>query len=289
MRGRFSDYLVILSRRDPAVFLAASTVSSIGSFMTSIALPLAVYRMTGSVSLLALVWLLRVIASFVALPFGGVVADTSDRRGVMVACNLVSAVADVVMWMGFARVSLPLLLSGVTLLQASDRFFGPASSALFPVFFERGQLPVANSLRKGLSQVVGLVGPAIGGLLAEITGIGWLFLIDGASFILSTAMILTVHCPRVSRPAIPRSVRAFFSRLGEGLGEAAHTPVVVVYLLVGALGAVAARLFDIVGVQITQDVLKTGPGLRRHFRPLRCRFRFGSHAGFRGPEDRSPR
>lgn len=257
MRGKLSDYFTVWNQNS-SLFFIAGVISNMGSYLTAIAIPLAVYKMTGSVSLLALVWLWRIVISFACLPFSGVIADLYNRKNIMLVSNAMSVVADAIMFFGLLQSNVPLLLAGVCILQAGDRFFTPASTAVFPSFFEPDQLPVANSVRRALSQAISFVGPAAGGVLAAALGINWLFLLDGISFVASSMIIVLIRLDFKFSGRTSRTVRGFFDRLGEGFTEAARTPSVVLYLVVGALGAVAARLIDIIGVYITQEILGTG-------------------------------
>jgi hypothetical protein len=56
-----------------------------------------------------------------------------------------------------------------------------------------------------------------------------------------------------------RSVPTFFAAVSEGVKQAVSSVPVVVYLVTGVAGAATARLFDIMGVYITQEVLGLGP------------------------------
>ncbi|MHB8947190.1 MAG: MFS transporter, partial [Bacillota bacterium] len=184
-RGTFNDYLLVVRRPQAAAFLSASLVSGAGSALTAIAVPIAVYQMTSSLAALGTTWVVRIVVSFATLPLAGVVADRYDRRKTMVVSNYASILADGLMLLGFIAPDLRLLMAGLAILQAANRFHGPASAALFPRFFAPDELPVANSAKTAVGQAVSLAAPALGGLLAHGWGIVPLFILDAVSFLVA--------------------------------------------------------------------------------------------------------
>ncbi len=260
LRGTLGDYWIILHRKKPALLFSAGFISSLGSTLTGIAVPLAAYEMTGSMGALAGVWLLRIVASVVALPISGVMADRYNRKGIMVFNNMLSILADVIMAVAVWISRLDVLLAGVVLLQVAERFYSPAARAAFPHFFSRDELAVANSLRVASTRLVDLAGPAMGGVLAASLGVTALFVIDAASFLVAALLIALIDFGRehLAQP-VDKTVGAVLSQMREGLQQAVGSLPVLVYLAAGVVGAFCARLFDIIGVYITQDVLNTGP------------------------------
>ncbi len=267
-RGTFSDYLLVVRRPQAAAFLSASLISGAGSALTTIAVPIAVYQMTSSLAALGTTWVIRIVVSFITLPLAGVVADRYDRRKTMVVSNYASILADGLMLLGFVAPDLRLLMAGLAVLQAANRFHGPASAALFPRFFAPDELPVANSAKAAVGQVVSLAAPALGGLLAHGWGIAPLFVLDAVSFLVAAVIIARIRLNTeartrdTSRPGSPTAayrVRSFVVDMRDGLlASVASTPALV-YLVTGAVGAASARLVDVIGVPLTLDVLRLGP------------------------------
>lgn len=259
-RGTLGDYWIILRRKKAALLFSGGFISNLGSTLTSIAVPLAAYKMTGSMSGLAGVWLLRIIASVSVLPLSGVIADRYNRKGVMLLTNMLSILADMILLLAVWISRLDILLAGVGLLQVAERFYTPAARAAFPHFFRTDELPVANSLRVASTRVVDLAGPAIGGVLAGRLGVTPLFVIDAMSFLVAALCIALIDFGQehLAQP-VDKTVGKILSQMREGFQQAVGSAPVVVYLMAGVVGAFCARLLDIVGVYITQDVLKTGP------------------------------
>jgi DHA3 family tetracycline resistance protein-like MFS transporter len=105
-----------------------------------------------------------------------------------------------------------------------DAFFNPASTAIVPDLLPEELLPQANALQ-GLVRpmAVRLVGPAIGGFVVAAVGPGVAFLVDGASFLVSMALLAAIAA-RPVRAAGGASLRRTFAEVGEGLAFVRRTP-----------------------------------------------------------------
>jgi MFS family permease len=93
-------------RGDIRRLAAASAISGTGDWAATIALSLAVYAKTGSAVWLSMTFLLTRLPSALVAPVSGIMADRLDRRGVMIACDLLGAVT----YAGMAVTSAPLPL-----------------------------------------------------------------------------------------------------------------------------------------------------------------------------------
>jgi predicted MFS family arabinose efflux permease len=92
-------------------------------------------------------------------------------------------------------------------------FFMPASGALVPQTVSVQHLQRANALM-GLSRsVTQVAGPAIGGLLVAVIGPGWVFAIDGATFVVSAISLALLRVP----PIEGKSQSNFWTELADGL------------------------------------------------------------------------
>lgn len=105
---------------------------------------------------------------------GGMVADTKDRRSIMLATQsalaLTAAALAALTWSGQASVGAIYLLSAAT--AASAAFNNPAQQSLIPNLVPRAHLTNAVSLNTLNWQVGTITGPALAGLLIGATSTG---------------------------------------------------------------------------------------------------------------------
>ena len=120
---------------------------------------------------LGLIGLVQFVPLFVLTPISGWTADRLDRRYIARAvvslemlCALILFLAT---WGGF--ISLPILFGVAALLGVARAFAGPALGALAPNLVPREILPQAIALSSTAWQTGAIAGPAIGGILYDIT------------------------------------------------------------------------------------------------------------------------
>ena len=181
-----------------AVFLA-QVVNTAGSGISTVALPLLVFRGAGIVA----TGLVFVVVSLPGLLFGlhaGALADRFNRKTLVVAGNLIQGT----LLAGTPATYREFGVAGVAGLAFASRTFGvfasPATSAALPeIAGERyqqllGKLTALNFLAQA-------VGPALGGALVGLVGAPDAILGDAASFILAGALIATIQSFDQSRAA----------------------------------------------------------------------------------------
>jgi MFS family permease len=178
--------------RDFRLLWTAMTVSLLGDGVFYVAIAWQVYELSDAPTALSMVGLAMSLSQVVFLLLGGVASDRLDRRRVMLAADLVRAMAIGVLGLLALAGSLQLwhLVILATLYGIGAGFFGPAFDAIVPDLVPDGLLAQANSLDQILRPVaLRLAGPAVGGWLIAAWGTGGAFLLDAASFLVSAAML----------------------------------------------------------------------------------------------------
>jgi MFS family permease len=211
--GRFES-LAILRRRDFRLLFLGQGVSVLGDRMVAVALAFAVLEVGGSASEVGLVlaagWLPLVLTVLV----GGVVADRTSRRAVMVTVDLVRVVSQgamaALLIAGTAEVWLLAVLAGVT--GAATGFFGPAATGLLPEVVPEDELLPANALRSTAVSGSEIVGPIVAGVLVAAAGAGWAIAADAATFAVSAICLIMLRPPARA----PREPSSFLADLRDG-------------------------------------------------------------------------
>lgn len=172
----------------------ARFISVVGSMAAYTALVDLVYGKTGGSSIwLAATLLLTIGAVGLFEPLGGLVADRIDRKSALIWSDLVGAALFAVL----ALVGAPWLLLAVALLTAiAETPFRAGSVAAIPNLVQDDALIAKANGWVGVGGNLGItVGPALGGLLAFWLGAGPVFLLNGASFVVSALLVWSIRAP----------------------------------------------------------------------------------------------
>ena len=120
---------------------------------------------------LGLIGLVQFVPLFVLTPISGWAADRLDRRYIARAVILLEMLCALILfgstWGGV--ISLPILFGVAALLGVARAFAGPALGAMAPNLVPREILPNAIALSSTAWQTGAIAGPALGGILYDVT------------------------------------------------------------------------------------------------------------------------
>ena len=242
--------LEVLRGREFRLLFAGQAVSGLGNQMAGIALAFAVLEVGGSASAVGLVLGAGALALVAALLAGGVVADRTSRRAVMLGADLVRVASQgataALLILGSPAPWLLAVLAAAS--GAAAGFFLPAATGLLPEVVPDDQLQPANGLRATATSVGEIVGPLTAGLLVAGVGAGWAVAADAATFAVSAAFLALLRPPErvVSRGAsfaadLRAGWRAFVARRWVWTFVAYFGVSTTLWGAIGVLGPVTAE------------------------------------------------
>jgi Na+/melibiose symporter-like transporter len=197
MRGRHEGerVLAVLRRRDFALLWFAGLISLTGDWMLAVALPVAVYELTGSALATGGILITNKLAALALGSVAGVFVDRWDRRRTMVVANLVRAPLLLLLFAVDSAERVWIVYVVAAALSAVGQFFRPAENALLPRLVGEEFLVPANALNALNDNLGRLVGPALGGLAAAWIGLGGVAAVDAASYLVAAVMIAAIAVP----------------------------------------------------------------------------------------------
>jgi MFS family permease len=258
---------LLLRRREFGLVWTGGLISMVGDWILWIALPVRVFELTGSAFATGLLVAFRLAPEIVLGTVAGVFVDRWDRRRVLVVANVVQAAALLplllldsaeTVWIAY-----PVMAVSAVLFAFSE----PAENAYLPRLVDRSELPEANALNSLNNSLARLAGPAAGGLLFVVGGLGAVTVIDALTFLVGGALIAAVRTPGV--PQAPESAESDSAaashalvRLArewlDGLRAIRSSRVVSVLLGVNAVTAVGEGVFAVMFLVWVERVLFSG-------------------------------
>jgi MFS family permease len=160
-------------------------ISFSGSLMQSAAILWQVYALTHDPLALGVVGLVRLVPIFIFGILSGVVADSTDRRKLMIFTQAgMAALALAFAAFSFAGTMTVGLLYLLTMASAVfGAFDSPARQSLIPALVPREDLANAFSLNSTMLQAASALGPALAGLMIGRSEVGWVYVINAVSFL----------------------------------------------------------------------------------------------------------
>jgi predicted MFS family arabinose efflux permease len=182
-------------RSYPAVFRLwlAQAVSLVGDWFTLIALSVLVSAETrGSGLAVSGLLLVQILPTVVVGPLAGVLADTLDRKRLLVAIDLIRAVIVLAFVLASGSGRLPLLYALAFLHFSVSTVFEPTRAALLPRLVRGDDLVAASTLSTITWSVMTALGGAIGGFVLAAVGVRAAFVVDSLTFLVSAALIAPI-------------------------------------------------------------------------------------------------
>ena len=170
-------------------------VSSIGSGLSAFGLSVYAYRLTGRASAVALVTLLGFLPGVLLGAPAGVLADRRDRRLLMVAGDLSSALGPLFILACLARGEAALwqVCAGAAFGSACSSLVEPAYRATLSDLLSEEDYTRAAGLVNAAASAKYLVAPALAGYLLTVADLRLLLALDAGTFLLTCLSTLAVR------------------------------------------------------------------------------------------------
>ncbi len=255
-------YIHLLRRnRNYRYLWSGQVVSLLGDWFNLIASASLIAALTQSGVAVGGLFVIRMLAQFVATPFAGVAADRYNRKHLLILADLGRALAVA----GFLLVREPgqvWLLYVLTAIQlALSGFFYPARNAILPDIVSRRELGAANALSSATWSVMLAFGAALGGIVAGQWGARPAFVIDVLTFLLSALLISRIVYHHDATLTGDRSVASAIRQYVDGLRYLTrHKDTLAIALHKGAFGLFVAGGFQVVQVALAERVFVIGEG-----------------------------
>ena len=203
----------------------AQIASLFGDWFNIIASSTLLAQLTGAGAALGGLFAIRMLASFVASPLAGVLADRYNRKHILIVTDLLRAAVVLCfllirkpnhVWLLFALTAVQVGISGV---------FFPVRVAILPEVATRRLLGAANALTSATWSTLLAIGAAAGGLFAGAFGIPAAFVLDAATYVVSAVLLVRMPYAAAKRRSgadgapvrIAAAVRAGAAEYAEGL------------------------------------------------------------------------
>src|SRR6478735_1658366 len=250
-RGLLVDVRPLAESRAFRAWWLGSSLSALGSQLTSFALIYYVWSTTHRADLVGGLALAQVLPTIVAALVGGALADRGDRRRLVIVTRvgqlLGSVILAVVVTAGIE--SVPLLYLVVAIETAFGAAGAPANRSFTARLLPAPRLTAGLALSRLADQVSLLAGPMVAGVVIALWNVEACFVIDAVTFL--AAMYGTLRLP-VMRP-LDSLARPDLQGLRGAVRLVITTPVILGAFLADLAATVLAMpfaLFPVINDQV---------------------------------------
>ncbi|HEV3236033.1 MAG TPA: MFS transporter [Gemmataceae bacterium] len=236
--------------------LTGNMLASVGTQMQSVAVGWELYQRTGSATALGLVGLVQFLPVILLSLPAGHAADHFSRKGLLMGAQALMASASLgLASLSFMQGPIPLMYACLLVVGISQAFNSPARWALVAMVVPEGALANAMTWNSSGWQIASVVGPALGGLVIEQTGMaGFAFLLTALCCLSCTVLVALLHPRPTKRLREPASLRTLLA----GVNFVWSNPIILATItldLFAVLFGGATALLPI----YAKDILQVGP------------------------------
>ncbi|MER7927993.1 MFS transporter [Streptomyces sp. NPDC096057] len=188
----------------------AGLISTFGSFLTFVAVPVQIKELTGSAAAVGAVGAVELVPLIVFGLYGGALADAWDKRklivwtevGLGVLCGALlfnSLLPRPAVWPLYVIAALTSVLGAIQ---------RPALDSLWPRIVAHEHMTAASALNSLRWTVGGVTGPAVAGVVVAYAGLPYAFAADTVTYAISVALIVRIAASPGAHEARKPSLRS---------------------------------------------------------------------------------
>ena len=247
-----------LRHRNYRLFLTGQIISTVGTWMQSVAMPWLALQLTHSGFLVGLVLAAQFLPVLVGGPLGGLIADRYRKRNVLLVAQVLFMIPPFVLFAlsasGQAQYWMVVVAAFAT--GTVNLFDVPARQAFVIEMVGRQDLMNAIALNSSVFNASAVIGPSIAGLLIATVGVPICFLANSLSYLAAIVALLMMR--DLPSPGPRRDDLPFIERLAEGASYAWREKVVGMLLIaVGVFSLFAMNRLTLVPL-FADEVLHVG-------------------------------
>jgi len=219
------DLTPLRTSRDYRLVYIGQSVSFLGSMVTYVAVPYQMYALTHSALAVGLLGAAELIPLLATALIGGALADVYDRRRLVILAEAGMAAGCLLLVLN-ARATHPSVLALYALAALMAGLGGlhrPALESMTPRLVGRDLMPAVAALQAFRGNFAMILGPAVGGSLIALAGVGGAYAADLGSFLVSLVALAFVGAVPPPDGAAPAGRAAIV----EGLRYALSRPLLM--------------------------------------------------------------
>ncbi len=227
VRGLALDITPLRQSRDLRFLFGGQAINVIGSQMRMLTVPYLVFIITNSSLAVGLISLAQFIPQLITSWIGGALADTMDRRRLLLWTQVLllftSAAFTTAAFIGTPKLwYLFMLVACASGIGAVDN---PTRRAALPRLVGREQMANALAINQIITQLGGILGPSLGGLILAKFGPAPALLVDTVTFGVSVVSLLFI-APLPPSEEAKRSQTSGLAGIKQGLVFLKDTPII---------------------------------------------------------------
>ncbi|OPJ55853.1 MFS transporter [Alkalithermobacter paradoxus] len=179
------------------IVVTGQIISLLGNAIQRFCMSLYILDLTGSAAIFSTILAISTIPYILFAPIAGLLADTINRKKIMLFLDFISAILmgvySIVVISG--RDNIIIVGSVMFLLSTIYTLYSPSVTACIPQIVDKEKLAPANGIIQQVGAIVNLVGPIVAGILYSFVGIKTIVILNAMSFLIAAILEIFLEIP----------------------------------------------------------------------------------------------
>ncbi|AOY74654.1 MFS transporter [Clostridium formicaceticum] len=179
------------------IVVIGQIISLLGNAILRFCMSLYILDLTGSAAVFSRILAISTIPYILFAPIAGLLADTINRKKIMLYLDFFSSILMGVysMILISGRDSTMIVGGVMFILSIIYTLYSPAVTACIPQIVDKEKLASANGIIQQVAAIVNLVGPIIAGILYSFVDIKTIVILNAASFLIAAILEVFLKVP----------------------------------------------------------------------------------------------
>lgn len=186
----------ILKNKNFSFLMLGQLISLIGTGIQNFSLSLYVLQITGSTTQFASTLAVSLIPKIILAPINGVLVDWLNKKKIIIYSDFFCGFLIMIYFFIFklnGTITIKQIYILSILLSAISTLFEPAISSIIPIIVEKNKLVDANGINSTMKIIPQILSPIIASILFSLSGLYYIFLLNGLSFIFSAFLEVFIN------------------------------------------------------------------------------------------------
>ncbi|MHC1683163.1 MAG: MFS transporter [Clostridiaceae bacterium] len=186
-----------MKNKNFVIVVIGQIISLFGNAIQRFCMSLYILDLTGSAAIFSGILAISTIPYILFAPIAGLLADTVNRKKIMVYLDFFSAALMAIYSIIILSGRDNTVIVGIVMFMLSIIYtlYSPSVTACIPQIVEKDKLASANGIIQQVASIVNLVGPIIAGILYSFVGIKLIVIINAISFLLAAILEMFLDIP----------------------------------------------------------------------------------------------
>jgi MFS family permease len=194
---KMSNWTVWKREKDYQKLFWSGTINGLGNRFSQVAIFTLLYQVTGSGMAIGIVLAIRMVPFLLFGPIGGMLADRFSKKTILIILDILRIPFVIALLTVEGAADIWLVYVSAFFLAVGEAIYVPTRMSSIPAIVKQDRLVHVNAIEQLMIGMILVVGSSSGGLISYIFGLHIPFLLNAATFLISTMILLRINIPAV--------------------------------------------------------------------------------------------